>query len=938
MEQEKIFADINQKWEALSTDHEKMELYFKNVLDAFLEGDDVHPSYLITGVFGQGKTAFLYHILRKSVERSILPVFVIARDLFEKIEANDYGEVREEINRIVEELKTDIQKGEFSQYKQFIMSLPSKSQEKLIEFYQENLDKISESDKLMLLVDELEDVYKRIKEKAGLDPLRTWLEDKSYLKILSLTPSGIYDLGGADESRLIKWNIPPVSIEYIRNKMGLPAGKANALWWLSRGVPRHIIQNLRRLKEISEENGSYKINETLNSLERIGKEPGRVNAVEISVLSDHSKIKYLISLTPQEVQPYRGFLITKDLDEGELSNIFQQMFNLIHEEERELALIVAHYFKLVAMTISDETFTAYIDGKEINEFMELVLDILLESEYKKPIVERYMTKLLEISEKLKTEPNLLLTTLITNSPPGISFEKINKKLPFTINEIRKLFPLPMANPIIKSNPDEVFKEIEGKGMPVCKNDAFIFFASYRDFEQYLATDEFKNIILPEGKHFVILLPEEDFNRFEKATKTPGTKNEQFLMWLLEQGKLKVIKSPPPIKTFLLSLYGYESRPPYNIDSIAKNIRTTQDILLKKKFELYYTALNDLIEDNKPIPKHFFRGKPEPKGLSDVWGEKQLKEDNIAIAGLSLSFYNLPPTDKTNLISLRELFRTKERRGELADIKVGGGLPTLADDLLPRKDRRGMIVDAPSVEDLRNFWSEDERKRLDKLSILLDLSDFKKLSDDTNHKRMLEAFWRAVRDEFNIEGIDEIKRRLDEVIKKLEFIQKVESELNTNLKLRLIFGDQENIVKSLGRLKKLANLSFEKKLPKFIHKLYLNMTLNKIETHVNKLYNDIQRIEREASDLKKKINNIIQYVSDKKEILDFISDKLSLEDIKQELENLKTINNDLNISDANQEVDDRSKTADTIFTKFTELEVKLNELKQKLSEHNLLEVE
>jgi len=938
MEQEKIFADINQKWEALSTDHEKMELYFKNVLDDFLKGDDVHPSYLITGVFGQGKTAFLYHILRESVERSILPVFVIARDLFEKIEANDYGEVKEEINRIVEELKTDIQNGEFSQYKQFIMSLPSKSQKKLIEFYQENLDKISESDKLILLVDELEDVYKRIKEKSGLDPLRTWLEDKTYLKILSLTPSGIYDLGGADESRLIKWNIPPVSIEYIRNEIGLPAGKANALWWLSRGVPRHIIQNLRILREISEDNGIYKINETLNSLERIGKEPGRVNAVEISALSDHSKIKYLINLTPQEVHPYRGFLITKELDEGELSNIFQQMFNLIYEEERELALIVAHYFKLVAMTISDETFTAYIDGNEINDFMELVLDILLESEYKKPIVEKYMTKLLGISEKLKTEQNLLLTTLITNSPLGISFEEINKKLPFTINEIRKLFPLPMANPIIKSNPDEVFKEIEGKGMPVCKNDAFIFFASYRDFKKYSATDEFKNIILPEGRHFVILLPEEDFNRFEQATKTPMTKNEQFLMWLLEQGKLKVIKSPPPIKTFLLSLYGYESMFPYNIDSIANNIRTTQDILLKKKFELYYTALNDFIKDNKPIPKYFFRGKPEPKGLSDVWGEKQLKEDNIAISGLSLSFYNLPPTDKTNLISLREFFRTKERRGELADIKVGRGLPTLADDLLPRKDRRGMIVDAPSVEDLKNFWSEDEKERLDKLSRLLDRSDFKKLTDDTNYKRMLEAFWRAVRDEFDTEGIDEIKRRLDEVIKKLEFIQKVESELNISLKLRLIFGDQENIVKSLDGLKKLVNLSFEKKLPKFIHKLYLDMTLNKIETPVNKLYSDIQRIERKANNLNEKISNIIQYVSDKNKILDFISDKLSLEDIEQELESLKTINNDLNISDADREVDDRSKIAETIFTKFTELEDELSKLKQELSEHNLLGVE
>jgi len=265
MEQEKIFADINQKWEALSTDHEKMESYFKKeVLNTFLTSKDIHPSYLITGVFGQGKTAFLYHLLRESIAMGILPIFVIARDLFEKVEAKDYSEVKEEINKIVEQLKANIQNGDFSQYRQFISSLPSKSQEELMQFYQKNLDKISESDKFM--VDELEDVYKRIKEKAGSDPLKTWLEDKSYLKILSLTPSGIYDLGRADESRLIKWNIPPVSIEYIRNKMKLPASKANALWWLSRGVTRHIIQNLRRLKEISEDDGSYKISETLKPL------------------------------------------------------------------------------------------------------------------------------------------------------------------------------------------------------------------------------------------------------------------------------------------------------------------------------------------------------------------------------------------------------------------------------------------------------------------------------------------------------------------------------------------------------------------------------------------------------------------------------------------------------------------------------------------------
>jgi len=78
------------------------------------------------------------------------------------------------------------------------------------------------------------------------------------------------------------------------------------------------------------------------------------------------------------------------------------------------------------------------------------------------------------------------------------------------------------------------------------------------------------------------------------------------------------------------------------------------------------------------------------------------EEEVAVAGLALSFYNLTPSDETNLISIRELFRTKEKRGELADIKVGKGLPTLADDLLPRKDRQGEIVDSPSVDDLRNY--------------------------------------------------------------------------------------------------------------------------------------------------------------------------------------------------------------------------------------------
>lgn len=227
---EKIFADIDIEWKPLSNDHEKLESFFIKILDSFLKDEEIHSSYLISGVFGQGKTTFLYHICKKSVEKGMLPIFVIARDIFEIINANDYGEVKIEIDKIVTNLKNFLQAKDFPKYQEYIKSMSSESQEKLLDFYKKNYDNISHFDKVIFIVDELEDVYKKLKEKAGSDPLRTWLEGKSYLKILALTPSGIHDLGGADESRLIKWNIPPVSIEYIRETTGFSTGKANALW------------------------------------------------------------------------------------------------------------------------------------------------------------------------------------------------------------------------------------------------------------------------------------------------------------------------------------------------------------------------------------------------------------------------------------------------------------------------------------------------------------------------------------------------------------------------------------------------------------------------------------------------------------------------------------------------------------------------------------
>jgi len=139
------------------------------------------------------------------------------------------------------------------------------------------------------------------------------------------------------------------------------------------------------------------------------------------------------------------------------------------------------------------------------------------------------------------------------------------------------------------------------------------------------------------------------------------------------------------------------------------------------------------------------------------------------------------------------------------------------------------------------------------------------------------------------------------------------------------------------LKKLVGLSFESKLPKFILKLYLEAILKKIEASASKLYIDVQRIDEGIGNLNKRVSEIVQYLSDKKEVLDFISDRASFEDIEQELNNLLIIDADLDLSRAEREIYDRLRSTEAIFTNFGKLENKLNELKQKLTQYNLLEV-
>ena len=962
-----IVAYINQEWINLSNEHGEIQKEVDdNILRNYLDGKDIHPSYLITGVFGAGKSTLMVYVFKKSLDMGVLPIYILAEDISKLIDEHQiegHEKLAGFINKYVKDIKNAFKNKDFESIEEKLLYISGKDsgadksgkiiKSEAYEYLKENYDKVKNPDKIVLLVDELEDTYKDIKSKIGSDPLRTFLEDKSFLKFFAMTPSGIHDLGGADETRFIIKIIPSLDIEYLRKKYDLSAEKCNALWWLSRGNPRHIILNYEKIGDLDNK-GVAEIKEILDILPPIGKDKGAVPSVDIEDIS-HSKIKYIFNLKPIECDPYRGFKITKDLasGEGDLSEkIFQEKFDLKgNKEECDIALKLAGYFRKIAMTLSGDDLTFYMPKYELNDFIELVVDMFLDKEHKnllkkkdkekdkEILTDKIMIKLYEIPRKLKEEPDLITDKLMANKIMGIEFsEEFTKKLPFAIKDIRKMFPLPIANPIIKNiDPEEVKEKIIGKGKPVCKiDDSAMFFISYKDFKEYAQSEEFKSKVLPEGRFMVVLLPEEEYEKYEKHIKNLSG-NEKLLKILEELGKIKVVNTPQPIVKFLLTIY--DERYPFDFNVAGDNIKS--DITLKRKFELYEASLKELINDHKAQPKKFFEYFDEKiKKVDSVWGIKQISEENkmSAISGLSLAFYDLSFRDRENLSKLRGLFKTRNSRGKCADIKVGKGLTKLADDLLPKiKDDK--IEEQSSIREIREFWSKSNIDILERLVNYLNRHDFLKLSDNENHKRLLESFWRAKRDEYNISNINGLKDRLEECISKLRDIREIKEKMysigiNWNFK-----NDEENIIVSLEGLEELNSLEFSGKLPKYIYQSYLGATLEKIESKINKIYRDLEEIKREYNDLIEIKDNIIKLLEENPKILDYLGDKITFEKIKDILEESLEFG-ESHDGHTTYEVKSRLETKKQLLRKlreyFENLRIELNDFKKILENHDLLE--
>ena len=743
-----------------------------------------------------------------------MPLYFLAEDLFVEIIKSDQVYTQGDLERLahgkIEKCKSLLFPGtrldETHEAELQGMLGARESSAELLKFLRAKLrDARIEQPRVVLLVDELEVQYRtlqrRVQCEADRSPLRE-LSEQRYLKFLALAPAGIYEMGNADQTRVKRLIIPPADVAYIREHLISEPGRANAAWWLSRGKARHLIKACEILRDLPANLSPSEASRLIRGeLDQVGQHPTQVPAAVTEDIPS-SKVPYLFDVAPRETQPTKCYHVDSSL-EGDLADHMAEALSV----HRDIAMLFAEYFTATVRALADADGVAYITGDELPELFALSLDHLLEYEHASPALSDRMGDLLGLYERLKTDPAALyggIATIWNNQPS-------QKRLRLQVHEIRRAFPFPLMNPIVKDHVPHVMRaKYEGKGSPLWRWSesavTCLCFASARDISQYAESDEFLSICLPDGCGVLMLV----FSGEMHALKPTPLMN-----WLTAAGKLHVQEVPKLLTDFLLSALGEIGTPvPGDLKfHLERFCSDKSDIILSRKAGIYADAVTEIVSSALPQPTKFC-GQTPPD--TDKWGAGEIRQ-TAAVCSLALAFTDLSVEHKTLLARLRELYKGgREGRGagDLNKLKPRGGTSRLAEDVLPRFTKTKVPSDSAVVQHMQSYWLADDRDSMAQLARLVPLDAFLKLAEDADRKRMLVALWRSVRQNF---GFDEelrgvptlldLQRSLkSQVLPTVDKAWDLERDVKQKLKMTGIsFGSDEPLVKAKPGLNELCEI-------------------------------------------------------------------------------------------------------------------------------------
>jgi hypothetical protein len=627
----------------------------------------------------------------------------------------------------------------------------------------------------------------------------------------------------------------------------------------------------------------------LSDLDPIGQEPSVVPAANLSEVH-RGRLNDLLNLAPQDGEEQRRYVI--DIEEADKAE-FTELAADIFEVDRTVADYLTRYFFLVASTLSDGENTCYVD--ELSGLFALAIDFLLEYHHNNPEIKDGIREITESYNQIgSNEIDATIGRLF-------EYKQTSKVLPFSTNEIREVFRLPIVDPVVKNHTVKEIREThEGEGRPLWKisrqNRTVYFFISHRDFESYANSDEFLDAVLPDGNTVLCI-----------TADSPGDIEGEFEQWLQSNGKLNIETTSPLLSDFLISLAGeLDETLPANLEEILDGLSDSGDPILERKVNIYRESFERLIIGTISSPTTFCENDVPN---THIWGRDQIGNREAVIPAVAQAYRE--ETREKDIELLAELGALFESGGDLNFLATGkAGYVTVAKDLLPLHSRD--YEHQQVIKNLRRYFNHESELRT--LAQLVPEETFRKLSENENKDRLLTAFWRATREAFEADNIQENNNWVgQELIERLESAEKLESSVASGRHNATVDFDSQQSNESFESYMAAQNAEAFMKLHeltddcitdsdilvKKIYSMYLvalrehEQTIRQFGALVDRAQDEVDDFEDAANDLERnlweyskarefaeitedEINSVVQENS--------VSGRISIDELADELEN------------------------------------------------------